>query len=163
MIPTTREDIDDFLSQARIAMVGVSRDSKDFSRALFRELLGRGYDMVPVNPLATEIEGCKCFERLRLIEPQVDGVLVMTPPEETRRVVVECADSGVSRVWMHRGAGKGAVDDAAIDFCRRNNIRVVAGHCPFMFLPKTPFFHRLHGFFKRLGGHYPVQAAVHRM
>jgi len=40
----------DFLAQRRIALVGVSRDPRDLSRALFRELRGRGYDVVPVHP-----------------------------------------------------------------------------------------------------------------
>ena len=36
-MPTTRADIDAFLGRHRIAMVGVSRDPKHFSRYLFRE------------------------------------------------------------------------------------------------------------------------------
>ena len=44
------ETIEDFLSQKRIAMIGVSRNPKDFSAALFEGLRKRGYEMVPVNP-----------------------------------------------------------------------------------------------------------------
>src|SRR5947209_5435536 len=44
------ETIEDFLRQKRIAMVGLSRESKDFSVMLFEEFRRRGYDMVPVNP-----------------------------------------------------------------------------------------------------------------
>jgi len=44
---TTTRDVEDFLALKRIAMVGVSRDPKDFSRHLFREMYSRGYDMVP--------------------------------------------------------------------------------------------------------------------
>ncbi len=47
---TTRREIDGFLALKRVAMVGVSRDPRDFSRMLFREMKKRGYDMVPVNP-----------------------------------------------------------------------------------------------------------------
>jgi len=32
---------------------------------------------------------------------------------------------------------------------------LVAGECPFMFLPETPWFHRLHGFCRKLVGSYP--------
>ena len=39
-----------FLATRRFAVVGVSRNEKDFSRYLLRELLARGYDAVPVNP-----------------------------------------------------------------------------------------------------------------
>jgi uncharacterized protein len=43
-------DIRDFLAHKRFAMVGVSRQPKDFSRSLFHEFLNRGYEAVPVNP-----------------------------------------------------------------------------------------------------------------
>jgi predicted CoA-binding protein len=46
-------------------MVGVSRNPKDFSPGLFRDLRRRGYDMVPVNPLIMELEGQKSYPSLK--------------------------------------------------------------------------------------------------
>ena len=43
---TSRKDIDDFFALKRFLVVGVSRNPKDFSRTLFRELRARGYDAV---------------------------------------------------------------------------------------------------------------------
>lgn len=63
----------------------------------------------------------------------------------------ECAEAGVRRVWLHRGAGRGAVSDEAVAFCRAQGIAVVAGECPYMFLPKAGLLHRLHGLLRRLG------------
>ncbi len=40
----------EFLAQKRIALVGVSRQEKDFSRMVLRELVRRGYDVVPSAP-----------------------------------------------------------------------------------------------------------------
>ena len=37
-MPTTMADVREFLNQRRIAFVGVSRDPKNFSRMLFREM-----------------------------------------------------------------------------------------------------------------------------
>ena len=39
-----------FLGHKRLAVIGVSRNSKDFSRVLFHEFLKRGYDAIPVHP-----------------------------------------------------------------------------------------------------------------
>jgi predicted CoA-binding protein len=50
-------DITKFLECKRVAFVGVSRDPHHFSRSLWREFLAKGYDPVPVDPQATEIEG----------------------------------------------------------------------------------------------------------
>ena len=52
MVATTRELIDDFLTQQRLAVVGVSRDSKGFIRGFLSELREWGYEVIPVNPNA---------------------------------------------------------------------------------------------------------------
>jgi predicted CoA-binding protein len=155
---TTIRDIDDFLGRTRIAIVGLSRDSKDFSHGVFREMSQRGYDLVPVNPCAEELEGKRCFARVQDIDPPVEGALLMTSPQETEQVVRDCAEAGIRRVWMHRGAGRGAVSRAAVDFCHKNNIHLVGGHCPLMFLDGGAFIHRAHGFISKLTGHYPAAA-----
>ena len=147
--------IRDFLGQRRFAVAGVSQKPKDFSRMLFHEFLKRGYDAVPVNPAAQEIDGRRCFARMQEIEPPVEGVLLMTSPAVTDAVVRDCAAAGVKRVWMYRAVGKGAVSDAAIAFCRSNGMSVIPGECPFMFLPGGSWIHRFHGLVHRITGAYP--------
>lgn len=149
-MPTALADVREFLAIRRMALVGVSREPKDFSRMLFREMCKRGYDMVPVNPATGELESRRCFGRVQEIDPPAEGALVMTAPRNTERVVRDCAEAGVRRVWMHRGGGQGAVSKEAADFCRQNSIHLVEGYCPFMFLPKTSFIHRVHGFLTKL-------------
>jgi len=143
--------IEDFLSAKRIAFVGVSREPRDFSRQLMRALVDRLYDVVPVNPRGGEIDGRPCAARVQDIQPPVEAALIMTPPAVTAQVVRDCFAAGIRRVWMHRGAGRGASSPEAAEFCRRNDMQVVAGECPFMFLPGAGWFHRVHRFFRRLG------------
>ena len=155
MNTTTRYDIEVFLSCKRLAMVGVSRDPKDFSRGLFSEFCRRGYDMVPVNPHMDEVGGKRCFDRLQDVTPPVAGVLVMTAPEMSELVVRDADEAGIERVWLHRGAGKGAVSEAAVTYCHERGLDLVEGCCPYMFLPETPLFHRFHGFCLKVLGKYP--------
>lgn len=154
---TTLSDVKDFLVQRRIAMVGVSRNPQDFSRVLFRELCAKGYDVVPVNPSAPDIEGKKTFARVQDIAPPVDGALIITPSTQTEQVVRDCVAANIRRVWMHSGGGQGSVNPKAVAFCKGSGIRLVEGHCPFMFLPETQFFHRFHGFVLKLTGKYPAE------
>jgi predicted CoA-binding protein len=149
------ETITDFLSQKRIAMVGISREPNSFSVTLFEELCRRGYDMVPVNPNTPNVKGRHCFARLQDINPPVDAALLMTSPEMTDKVVSDCVEAGIHRVWMYRAAGKGAVSPQAIKFCQDRGIQVVPGQCPFMFLPGADAIHRIHGFFRKVTGRYP--------
>jgi predicted CoA-binding protein len=153
---TTLDSITDFLAQKRLAIVGVSHKPQDFSRTLFHEFLQRGYDVVPVNPAAQEIERQRCFARVTEISPPVDAVLLMTTPVVTDAVAKDCAAAGVKRVWMYRATGKGAVSTDAVTFCEAQGMSVIPGECPFMFLPDSAWFHRFHGFVRRISGGYPV-------
>ena len=155
---TTIHDVEDFLALHRIAMVGVSRNPKDFSRLLFREMCDRGYDMVPINLVADVIDGRETFHSLQAVKEPVEGVLVMTPFHATLQVVQDCAAAGVRNVWIYRAGGKGAVSPEAIAFCKENGMRVVDGHCPFMFFPETTFVHRVHGFVQKITRRYPAAA-----
>src|SRR5260370_42494077 len=100
--------IQDFLAQKRFAFVGVSRQPRDFSRMLFREFRVRGYDVVPVHPSSDDIDGVSCARSLGAIDPQVEGVLLMTKPEVTSALLRECAQAGVKRVWLYRATGRGS-------------------------------------------------------
>jgi predicted CoA-binding protein len=151
---TSLEVIEDFLAQKRLAMVGVSRKMQDFSVLLFKELRQRGYDVVPVNPLASDILGERCFARVQDIRPPVDTVLLMTSPSVTDTVVKDCADAGIRRIWLYRSAGEGAVSAKALQFCKEKGIQVVPGECPFMFLPGNGL-HALHGFIRKITGSFP--------
>ena len=154
---TTRRQIDDFWALKRLAVVGVSRDPKHFSNQIWQELRQRRYEAVPVNPNAAEIDGQRCYARVQDIQPPVDGVVIMTAPNVTEAVVRDCAFAGIRHVWMHRGmgGGRGSVSPAAVQYCEANGIDVVAGFCPYMFLPGTPFFHGMHAFAKKVTGSYP--------
>jgi predicted CoA-binding protein len=149
------DTIQSFLAQKRIAMIGISRDPKSFSAQLFQEFMRRRYEMIPVNPQGGVVAGKQCVVRVQDIKPPVEAAIVMTTPEVTEHVVRDCAEAGVWRIWMFRGAGKGSVSRKAVEFCREHGMQVIPGECPFMFFPHTEFFHRAHGFFRKMAGHYP--------
>lgn len=151
----TQTVINDFLVQKRVAIVGVSRDPKHFTRAVYNEFVKRGYEVVPINPAVKKIDGAPCFDRVQAAPP-VDAVLIMTPAAQTDQIVHDCAEVGIKRVWLHKGEGIGAVTASAVEFCQQNGMSVVDGQCPFMFLPQTMWFHRLHGFVKKVSGSYPA-------
>ena len=152
---TTLTQINSFLGLKRLAVVGVSRNPKDFSRNMFGELRRQSYDLVPVNPDATEVDGLRCYAHVQDIQPPVDGVLLMTKPAVTDQVVRDCQAAGVRFIWMYRAGGAGAVSAEALKFCEANGVTVVAGECPFMFLQGASWFHRFHGFCRKVTGSYP--------
>ena len=144
-----RDEIADFLGRKRIAVVGVSTDAPSFSRGLFNEFVARGYDVIPVNPKADEIEGRRAYASVRDIDPRPEAVLIMTPAARTDEVVHDCAESGVHSVWMYRAGGKGAVSASAVEFCREHGIHVIPGECPYMFFENCGFPHSFHGWMRK--------------
>jgi predicted CoA-binding protein len=149
------ETIEAFLAQKRIAMVGISREPKSISVALFKELCRRGYDIVPVNPKAPSVNGHRCFARVQDIDPPVTAALLMTSPQITESVVADCFAAGIKQVWMYRAGGNGAVSATALEFCNTKGMEVIPGQCPFMFLPGAAGVHRFHGFIRKITGRYP--------
>ena len=153
---STLQAIHEFLGCRRIAAAGVARDRRHFSRVLFRELRARGYDVVPVNPNADEIDGVRCYARVSDIQPPVEGALLTTTGEASASVVSDCVAAGVRRVWLYRGAGRGAVTPAALELCAKHGISVVPGECILMFLRDAGWIHAAHGMFRKVVGSYPA-------
>jgi predicted CoA-binding protein len=136
--------VNEFLAQKRIAVAGVSRDNSRHPAAnlIYRRLKKTGHDVFAVNPLMQSFEGARCYPDLRSIPGGVDGVVIVTRPEITERIVHECSDAGVRRVWMHQSIARGSsVSTAAVQYCHQHDINVIAGACPMMYGPGVDFGH----------------------
>lgn len=143
---TTTHDmrVHDFLAQKRIAVAGVSRDNSHHpvGNLIHRRLKSTGHEVFAVNPHMQSFEGDRCYTDLRSIPGGVDGVVIITRPEVTERIVHECSDAGVRRVWMHQSLRRGSsVSPQAVEYCRQHDISVIAGACPMMYGSGADFGH----------------------
>ena len=134
--------VSDFLSQKRIAVIGVSRNPGEAANLIYRKLREQGYQVFPVNPRAQEVEGDRCYPDVESLPGSIAGAVVLTPPGEAASVVRSCAEKGVSRVWLHRSLGSGSVSEEAVRVGKELGITVIAGGCPMMFLKPVDFGHR---------------------
>lgn len=151
----TRAAIDDFLDQEHLAFVGVSRDPKAFSRAVYRDLRDHGYVLSPVNWSADEIEGDPCVRTVADLPGGIDGAIVMVGADRAADAVQACIDRGIPRIWLHKGAGPSSVSEEAVALCREHGIEVVDGACPLMFVEPAAWFHRVHRAELKLTGRLP--------
>lgn len=69
-------------------------------------------------------------------------MVIGTRPQTAEASMRECADLGITRVWMHRGPGAGSVSPAATEYGRRHGIAVIEGGCPCMFGPAADPGHK---------------------
>jgi predicted CoA-binding protein len=151
-----KEAAETFLAHERVAVTGVSRTPKSHgSNNVYKRLRDRGYEVFAVNPNADMVEGDPCYQDLKSIPGGVQAVVIGTRPEIAEDTMRECAELGITQVWMHRGPGAGSVSDAATAYGRQRGITVIDGGCPCMFGPTADFGHKV----MRLvySGHIPKQ------
>lgn len=142
-----------FLSGHRFAVVGASDDPKNFGRTVVTELTSHGFEVVAVNPNATEVAGVPSYPDVASVRGELDGVVIMVPAPSAAGVVEACAARGLRRVWLFRGAGGvGSVSDDAIEVARLHDLDVIVGACPLMFLEPVGWFHRMHRAVRRRRG-----------
>jgi uncharacterized protein len=141
---TLETNVHEFLAQKRIAVAGVSGDNRQHpvGNLIYHRLKKTGHDVFPVNPRLQTFEGERCYPDLQSIPGGVDGVVIVTRPEVTERIVRDCGLANVRRGWMHQSMGNGSsVSPEAVEYCRQHDIRVIAGACPMMYGPGVDFGH----------------------
>jgi hypothetical protein len=144
-----------FLEGRRIAVAGVSRQSTQVANAVYRKLRSAGFEVVPVNPNATQAEGVRCYPDVGSVPGRVDGVLIAAHPEVALSVVRQCAERGVKQVWFHRSIGQGSVSAEAVRECGARGIACIVGGCPLMYCEPVDGFHRCLRWWLGLRGRVP--------
>lgn len=152
---TLREAADEFLAQRRIAVAGVSRDSKQPANLVYRRLRDTDHEVFAVNPNAEEVEGDRAFSTVAAIPGGLDGVVIVTTPQAAESVAADCVQAGMPRVWLHRGLGPGSISENAIAHLREHGVSVIPGGCPNMFGATSDRGHRCLRVMLQLSGKIP--------
>jgi predicted CoA-binding protein len=132
--PATEEIVDILQKCRKIAIVGLSpKESRDSNRVA-KYLVGRGYEVVPVNPGQREILGKPCFKSLKDIPFGVDMANLFLNPSRVPPVVDEAIELGVRVIWMQLGV----VHNESAAKARKAGIEVVMDRCIMRELQKMP-------------------------
>ena len=150
------ESVAAFLRGRRIAVVGVSRQPSQPANAIFGKLRRAGYEVFPINPNATHVEGVTCYANVGGVPGKLDGVVIATSPEVAIGIVEQCRDRGVRRVWFHRSFGGGSVSDDAVRACHTYDIDCIVGGCPLMFCEPVDLGHRCMKWWLQRQGRVPA-------
>ena len=121
-----QELINEFLDKKNIfAVVGVSKESDKFGNKVYFDLKRAGYTVYPINPNVVNISGNKCYPTLKNLPSLPDVVDIVVPPKITNKIVKECKNLKIKKVWMQPGSES----KEAINYCTKNNIQVLYGVC----------------------------------
>jgi hypothetical protein len=129
------DDVRAILTGTRVwAVVGCSPDPNRDSHRIASMLKRRGYRMIPVNPMVTEVLGERSYPSLSAIpaDAGVEVVDVFRRASAAGAHVDEAVQIGARAVWMQLGV----VDEAAAERGRKAGLRVVMDRCPAIELPR---------------------------
>ena len=147
----SKESVDAFLAQKKIAIAGVSRGGKKFGNAIFKELKSKGYAVYAVNPNGGTIDGEPLYKGFDALPEPVGGAVIVVKPRETEQTIKDAVRAGIKNIWIQQGAES----DAALNYCRTNNVTMVHGECILMFAEPVAFFHGIHRWIWKMIGKYP--------
>jgi len=118
--------INAFLKKENVfAVVGVSSNPAKYGHQVYKDLKEAGYVVYAVNPNIDEVLGERCYHSLSELPEKPDVVDTVVPPTVTEKIVKECKELGIEKVWMQPGSES----EQAIRFCEGNNIKVVHDVC----------------------------------
>ena len=122
----TDEEIRKFYIFRNIAVVGMSRDPAKEAHSVPKYLIERGYNIIPVNPLASEILGRRTYSRVSDIKSQVDIIDIFRPSNDILPVVEDSIKKhGIRVIWLQQGIHNVEAEKIALD----NKIEVVFNRC----------------------------------
>ncbi len=113
-----------------VALVGASNNPARPSFIVFKYLLERGFDVIPVNPRLAggEILGVKAYAKLADIERPIDMVEIFRASAEAGGVTDEALklDPLPKVIWMQLSVR----DDQAAERAEAKGVQVIMNRCP---------------------------------
>ncbi|HET7698879.1 MAG TPA: CoA-binding protein [Vicinamibacterales bacterium] len=96
-----------------VAVIGASSNRDKFGNKALRAFAQRGYIVIPINPVETEVEGYRAFPSVLDVPGDIDLATVYVPPPVGVRVMDDLAKKGIAEVWLNPGADGRAVIERA--------------------------------------------------
>lgn len=122
----TDEEIRKIYNFRHIAVVGMSRDPAKAAHSVPKYMMERGFNIIPVNPMASEILGRRTYSYVSDIKSQVDIIDVFRPSKDVYPVVEDSIKKpGISVIWLQEGIHNVEAEKIALD----NKVDVVFNRC----------------------------------
>ena len=86
-----------------VAVIGASADPTKYGNKAVRAYKQQGYQVFPVNPKATTLEGLPVFPRISAVPVRPNLVSVYLPPAVLLKLLPEIAAKGCDELWLNPG------------------------------------------------------------
>ncbi|EHR78716.1 CoA-binding protein [Thermococcus litoralis DSM 5473] len=109
----------------KIALVGASKNPAKYGNIILKDLLSKGFEVLPVNPNYDEIEGLKCYRSVKELPKDVDVIVFVVPPKVGLQVAKEAVEAGFKKLWFQPGAESEEIRE----FLERAGVEYSFGKC----------------------------------
>ena len=116
-----------------VAVIGASSNREKFGNKALRAFAQRGYTVIPINPIETEVEGYRAFRSVLDVPGAIDLATIYVPPPVGVRVMDDLAKKGVPEVWLNPGAD----DRSVVDKAQALGLKTVR-HCSIIAIGESP-------------------------
>lgn len=96
--------IADWVGRRTWAVVGASNHRGKFGNRIYRVLRERGYEVYPVNPTTTEVEGDRAYPDIASLPTGVEVLDIVIPPPRVPPMLDQAKAAGITRIWLQPGA-----------------------------------------------------------
>lgn len=124
--------ISDMLEKKSWAVVGATQNPSKFGNRIFKKLQRYGYDVTPINPVYSDVEGVKTFASLSEMPEKPECVNVVVAPERAMTALEEAIDLGIEYVWFQPGA----FNEDIIERAESAGVKIVYHACVLVELDK---------------------------
>jgi predicted CoA-binding protein len=96
-----------------VAVIGASTDRSKFGNKAVRAFRNHGDEVVPINPIESEVEGLKAYPSVLEVPGPIDMATFYVPPKVGEAVIEDVARKGIREVWLNPGADSDALAQRA--------------------------------------------------
>ena len=87
-----------------VAIIGASNDREKFGNKAVRAFHSQGYEVYPVNPKESKVEGLQAWPSIRNLPVRPDKVSVYVPPKVLLGLLEDIAARGCDELWLNPGS-----------------------------------------------------------
>ena len=119
------DEIKQIFSLKNVAVVGMSRHPEKAAHFVPKYLSEQGFNILPVNPMSSEILNKKCYSSVTEVDEPIDIVDVFRPSDQVLPVVKEAIEMKPKVIWLQEGIHNQEAEELA----RKVGIKVVFNRC----------------------------------
>ncbi len=119
-----------FENYKTIAVYGMSKNKEKAAGYVPLYLKQHGYNIIPINPTTSEIDGMKSYSTLSEVPDKIQILNVFRPSELALQVVEEAIErkknkGDIEVIWLQEGI----INDKAKELAEKNGINFVQDKC----------------------------------